>query len=388
MSQLNEKYPHIQFKRIWKLDDNTVFQLGQCDAIIRAISNTPIRPDYREHLHSVALIKGAQATTAIEGNTLTYEQIQEIQKGKKVSPSKEYLQIEVQNIINALNGILEDLVIHNKIIIINPDLIQNFHKLVGKDLGDHFKAIPGKFRNNNVTVGNYLAPDFHDVHELINQLCSWLKNEFHYEKEQSFMEAIIQAIVTHVYIAWIHPFSDGNGRTARLLEYYLILRAGVPDIASHVLSNHYNLTRSEYYRQIENATHKKELTAFINYAVQGFRDGLYETLNIIQENQLQITWRNYIYGIFDNKKATGKASLANKRRRNLILRIPFDKYLSEKDINELHPTIIRQYSELSERTLSRDIDELLSMGLLDKNKDGYRAKVEVLRKFMALRLNH
>ena len=388
MLQINLKYPHIQFKKTWKLKDRTIFQLGQCDAIIKAISNTPIRPDYREHLHSIALIKGAMATTAIEGNTLTYEQIQEIQKGKKLSPSKEYLQIEVQNIIDALNGILNDLVVQNKVLIIQPELIQNFHKLVGQNLGEHFKAIPGKFRNNNVTVGHYLAPEHKDVHAMINQLCDWLQNEFHFEKDQSFEEAIIQAIVTHVYIAWIHPFSDGNGRTARLLEYYLLLRAGVPDIASHVLSNHYNLTRSEYYRQIENATLKKDLTEFIDYAIQGFRDGLYETLNIIQENQLQITWRNYIYGIYDNKKATGKASIAIKRRRNLILRIPIDYYLSEEEISELHPTIIREYSELSARTLSRDLEELVNSDLLDKKKEGYRAKVEILRKFMALRLNY
>jgi Fic family protein len=388
MSQSNTKYPHIQFKKCWKLKDKTIFQLGQCDAIIRAISNTPIRPDYRKYLHSVALIKGAQATTAIEGNTLTYEQIDEIQKGKKLSPSKEYLQIEVQNILDALDGVLTDLLLHNKVTIITPELIQNFHKLVGKNLGEHFKSVPGKFRNNIVTVGNYLAPDYKDVPELIDQLCTWLQNEFHFKKEQSFEEAIIQAIVTHVYIAWIHPFSDGNGRTARLLEYYLLLRAGVPDIASHVLSNHYNFTRSEYYRQIENATFKKDLTDFINYAVQGFRDGLYDTLNIIQENQLQITWRNYVYGIFDNKNAVGKASVANKRRRNLILRIPFDKYLTEEEINELHPTIIREYSALSERTLSRDIEALVNLDLLDKQKEGYRAKVEILRAYMALRLSH
>lgn len=162
----------------------------------------------------------------------------------------------------------------------------------------------------------------------------------------------------------------------------------MPDIASHVLSNHYNLTRSEYYRQIENATNKKELTEFIDYAVQGFRDGLFETLNIIQENQLQITWRNYIYGIFENKKTVGKASSANKRRRNLILRIPFDKYLNEKEIIELHSTIIRDYSRMSDRTLSRDIEELVNLNVLDKNSEGYRAKVEVLGKYMAVRLSH
>jgi len=41
----------------------------------------------------------------------------------------------------------------------------------------------------------------------------------------------------------IHPFGDSNGRTARLIEFYILLRAGLPDMVSHILSNHYNDTR-------------------------------------------------------------------------------------------------------------------------------------------------
>ena len=69
--------------------------------------------------------------------------------------------------------------------------------------------------------------------------------------KQSFQDPVIQAIVAHVYIAMIHPFGDGNGRTARLIEFYILLRAGLPDMASHILSNHYNDTRQEYYRRLD-----------------------------------------------------------------------------------------------------------------------------------------
>jgi hypothetical protein len=54
---------------------------------------------------------------------------------------------------------------------------------------------------------------------------------------------LIAAVVAHVYFEWIHPFGDGNGRTGRLIELKLLLEAGVPQPAAHLLSNHYNATR-------------------------------------------------------------------------------------------------------------------------------------------------
>jgi Fic family protein len=387
MENIEKKYPHLLFKKHWIITSDLYYMLGECSSLIKSITNTAIRPDYLETLHKVSLIKGAQATTAIEGNTLSIEDIEKIQNGKNLSPSKEYLQIEVENIISALNLIINDVIIEQKIQLISVGLIKKYHKMVGMNLGKHFESIPGEFRKNQVVVGNYKAPDNKDVKFLIDKLCTWLQDEFNFGKDQSFINSIIQAIVTHVYIAWIHPFSDGNGRTARLLEYYLLLRAGVPDIASHVLSNFYNITRSEYYRQIQNATLKKDLTEFIKYAIQGFRDGLNEVLETIQENQLLITWRNYVYGIFDNKMNVGKTRVSSKRRRNLLLEIPYDRSVEDDEILNSKSWIIREYSSLSERSFQRDLEELVKLDLLEKNGKKYRAKIELLKKFMALKLN-
>jgi len=75
MENLLNKYPHIKFKTNWELKPLMYYMLGECNSLIKAINNTAIRPDYLTKLHSIALIKGAQATTAIEGNTLSIEDI-------------------------------------------------------------------------------------------------------------------------------------------------------------------------------------------------------------------------------------------------------------------------------------------------------------------------
>ena len=85
-----EGFPHISFKKDWEISSNSYFYLGQIQAIIKAISYTPIMPNYREQLLRISLQKGAQATTAIEGNTLSDDEISRIYKGESLPPSKEY----------------------------------------------------------------------------------------------------------------------------------------------------------------------------------------------------------------------------------------------------------------------------------------------------------
>ena len=149
---------------------------------------------------------------------------------------------------------------------------------------------------------------------------------------QRFLDAVIEAIVGHVYLEWIHPFGDGNGRTGRLLEFYILLRAGNPDLASHILSNFYNSTRSEYYRQLKMAGVERDLSSFIKYAVQGLRDGFKKTLATIQAGQFRTTWREFVYDAFSKKKYR---QTVFKRRRNLILSIPLDKWQAMEEAD--HP---------------------------------------------------
>ena len=374
---MKREYPHLLFRRHWSVTAKATYELGQCDAVIQAIANTPLLPEYHSQLLHVSLSKGAQATTAIEGNTLTEEEVEAVAAGASLPPSKEYQEIEVRNILEAFNSLLKDVAADDRIETISPDLLLRFHTMIGKGLGSHFDAVPGEFRRDNRTVGPYRAPEYEDVPELVQSMCEWLRREFRFGEAEAFADAVIQAIVTHVYIEWIHPFGDGNGRTGRLVEFYILLRAGNPDIASHILSNFYNDTRSEYYRQIDLAYRERDLTAFIDYAVQGFRDGLLRTLKRIQESQFEMTWRKLIYDRFADKKYTKKTVYTRQRR--LALSLPMDRALAEDGVLQLDPELGRAYAALSERTLRRDLEELVDMGIVIRVEGRYRANTAILR---------
>jgi len=382
---MKRHYDHLLFNKQWELTSKTLLLLGQCEAYIEAIKNTPILPHHYKALMNVALLKGAQATTAIEGNTLTEEEIQKIMDGQKLPPSKEYQQIEIKNILAALNGLLSEIVDDKIDHLVTIGLLKRFHKLVGKDLGEHFAAIPGQLRNSDVIVGRYRCPDYRDVEELLNIMCEWLKREFSYgEREQSFSEIIIQAIVTHVYIEWIHPFGDGNGRTGRLIEFYLLLRGGNPDISSHILSNHYNQTRPEYYRQLEKSTDAKDLTAFIEYALLGFRDGLRQTLEVIQKSQFENTWQKLIYDKFDEVRQHMKSDKF-KRLRTMALEAKTVKTFDAKGATEMSVHIAKLYAGIPVKTVQRDLEKLVELELFSKTEDKYMTNTDVLRSMVARR---
>ena len=370
---------HISFKFNWNLDEKTVNLLGQCYAYVNSISNSPIQPDRHQQLLTLSLNKGALATTAIEGNTLTEEDLVQIQSGKDLSPGKKYLQQEVQNILDAFNTILKELVREKKPSVVSPELIRRFNRMVGKNIGETFGGEPGQLRKRNVIVGAvYRPPSFEKVEELVKKLCNWLLREFHYSHEQNFDEAVIEAIVVHVYIAWIHPFMDGNGRTARLLEFYLLLRAGVPSIASHILSNHYNDTRTEYYRQLQNATETGDLKAFIQYALIGFRDGLESIVELIHKEQAELTWKNYVHDMTEKMQENEISQKIARRIRQLIYYIPRDRFYSIDEIKILNIKIAEEYQYLNTRTMRRDLELLTEKGLLKVEKNKYRANYELL----------
>ncbi len=343
-------------------------------------------PQHYQELMNVSLIKGAQATTAIEGNTLTDEDIKRLMEGEKMPPSKEYQEIEVRNILDAFNELLEEVIQKNEASLITPDLLRRFQKMVGKNLGEHFAAIPGQFRNSDVVVGTYRCPDHRDVPALVEELCNWLKKEFGYGNvKQTFSEVVVQAIVTHIYIEWIHPFGDGNGRTGRLVEFYILLRGGNPDIASHILSNHYNQTRSNYYRQIEKATATADLTNFIEYALLGFRDGLQQTLEIIQKSQFVNSWQKFIYDKFHDVHITKKDVF--KRQRTLALELPMDRGVTLIEIPNISIKLARMYSNLSERTVLRDLEKLLELDIVIRSNGIFFANVNQLKGMIARRRN-
>ena len=154
---------------------------------------------------------------------------------------------------------------------ITVDIIKKYNGMVRAHIEDQETVSPGgEFRSHGVRIGRSRGAPQEDIPYLTNRLCEWLYRELEGLATLGTMaQGILQALLAHLYIAWIHPFADGNGRTARALELHILLASGVPDIAAHLLSNYYHRTRQRYYEALDRSRQESALS-FLRYAMEGF----------------------------------------------------------------------------------------------------------------------
>ncbi|MBN1404956.1 MAG: Fic family protein [Candidatus Omnitrophica bacterium] len=381
-----EKYPWVSFGINLKgLPYKTWIQLGECLSKCEHIAQIPLKPNTAKEMHKAYLAKGVCATTAIEGNSLSEEEVRKIiDKKLTLSPSRKYLEQEVNNILELCNEIKNKVCTGQKLVI-SIDEIKRFNKNILKNVPCPDHAIPGEFRTVQVGVGVYRAVDHNDVHDLMVELCDWLNSDyFKMPNVDPVISDIIKAIAAHLYIEWIHPFGDGNGRLGRLLEFAILICSGIPSPAAHLISNHYNATRNEYYIQLDAASKKRDICDFISYAVQGFRDGLMEQLRYIFTQVLETSWESFVYEIFKEHKLSEKPT---KRIRTLILELSHQSEPVPRDkLIMLSPKTIELYKSGSNMMLSRDINILTELDLIEKTEKGYKAKaIEKMLGFLPAR---
>jgi Fic family protein len=356
--------------------------LGECHSKCEHLAGVPLDPQIGKELHAVYLAKGIAATTAIEGNTLTEEQVRERIEGggRELGPSQQYLGREIDNILAACNSVLEG-IMGGAPLELAPSRIKELNRLVLDGLAvDERGARPGEVRRYSVGVGRYRGAPWEDCEYLLERLCDWLNGpEFSAPAGMEILYAILKAVLAHLYIAWIHPFGDGNGRTARLVEVQILLASGVPSPAAQLLSNHYNKTRTQYYRHLDLA--RGDVRRFIEYAIEGFRDGLRGQIESVRQHQWHVSWINHVHRAFDNLKGSN-----NIRRKHLTLDlsealepVPYSKLI------ELSPRVAVAYKDLAPRTLSRDIEELERLELVVVEGKWVRAKKERVLAFLPVR---
>ena len=377
-------HPWITFNvDLGKIDRETWLLLGEAESKCTRVSKVPLKPELSKILHSTYLAKGIQGTTAIEGNTLSEEEVKKRIEGKlKLSDSMEYQGKEIDNVLEAFNSMATKLK-DGESQEISPEEIKSYNKIILKDLPLEENVVPGQISQHNVGVFRYRGAPREDCEYLLDKMCEWLNSPLFNPDKNKIVFAIIKAILAHLYIAWIHPFGDGNGRTARLVELKIMLTSGAPAPVCHLLSNHYNKTRSEYYRQLDYASESDgEIYRFIRYAVRGLVDGLREQTDFIDLQQLEIFWRDYIFEAFgENPGRIGK------RRRNLALEFwGVSKPLKIEEIRRISPKVAEQYSRKSTRTIQRDIEFLEKKDLVEKRQDGYLPKRETLFRFLPERV--
>jgi Fic family protein len=346
-----------------------------------------LRPEKHDELNRVSLRKGVQATTAIEGNSLSEEEIERIMRNENegFALSKEYQMIEAANVIEAYNAIIRDIDKFGTCTAGYEELLSD-NRAILNGLRMESGIVPGEIRTHSVRVGAYRGAPPEDCEYLLHRLFAWMEEDWGLGKNHKTIEGILKAITAHLYITWIHPFGDGNGRSARMLEFRMLMASGVPMTAAHLLTTHYNDTRAEYYSALASTSQKQageNPVNFILYALQGFVDALDEQIRIILEEQLNVTWENYIH----NYEFTGALSDAQARQRELLLEI--SQFTSPITLNELRKRLsqelLAKYAKKTTRAFSRDINDLERRNLIFKTGTKILAAKSRMRAFLPIR---
>lgn len=375
-------HPWITFTlRLDKMPWEFWTMVGEARSKCRHLAYTPLPPWLAKELSALYLAKGVHATTAIEGNTLSEEQALEAVRGQLSLPlSQQYLGREIENVLAAC-GVLEREVFRDSEFVITSDRMcgLNSQVLKGLDVPEH--VVPGEFRKESAVVGGaYRGAPWGECEHLVERLCEWLNGpDFQAEDDPraGFLRAILRAALAHVYIAWIHPFGDGNGRTARLIEFGILTAAGVPTVAAHLLSNHYNATRASYYRQLDLASKSGgDLGPFLMYAIQGFVEQLQEQLMRVHQSTVDSAWTVYVHEVF----GTGSTP-ATRRQRDLVLALQTE-WVPRSRITTLTPKLAEAYADKGNKTVTRDLNALKAHDLIERGPQGVRARREIMLGFL------
>jgi Fic family protein len=235
--------------------------IGQIFGYFRA---TTLPEGYKKELISKVTTETVHASTAIEGNTLTEKQVQEVLDGKKIYAQDQ----DIKEIIN-YNGALEyieKLVKENKELEITEKLIKEINLIILKNIRDD---VAGSFRTGQVRVGNYLPPEHLKIPSLMSEFVHWIK-----APHPSSLSPILYTGIAHYQFVAIHPFTDGNGRTTRILTTLMLALNGYDMTSFFALESYYNRNRKAYYEALNSADKYRmngepDLTRWLEYYIEG-----------------------------------------------------------------------------------------------------------------------
>jgi len=257
------------FKPKFKYTDHMIGLLTRIAAAREVILNSPLIPRWEISLRRDAIIRSAHSSTSIEGNNLSLEQVSALASGRKIMAQRKDKE-EVFNYIRVLEkldafpqkGAITEMVIKKIQKMLTVNTLED-----ALDCGA-YRSERGKY----VVVANRLTgeissrpPANEELTGLMVDYLQWLNSD-----EARKLDPVVMAGIAHYEFVRIHPFVDGNGRTARVIAALILRIRGFDTKQFFWLVDYYDMDRSEYYKALR-AVHpqKRDLTGWLEYFAEG-----------------------------------------------------------------------------------------------------------------------
>ena len=337
---------HMSYAPKYTINERIKSNLQDIERLKNNIRGNRILPEAEASIRLRASVESIHSSTSIEGNPLNANEVRAVITSDKILSKEEYAEIEVQNYKNVLDYI--DKRRHGSSEITLEDILE-IHRIITDRLLD--KTRNGKIRKNPVHIENqdheilYTAIDAEKVEGALNELLSWVN-----ESQFSIHPAIIAAII-HFRIVAIHPFSDGNGRTARALTSLFLALNQYDCNGALVLDSYYASDRKAYYAILQLLcgknyafSSKSDLTPWLEYFTDGFLTSLHVLDAEIRMINLAITDKD--------------AASLSREDQDIISYVSKFGSISISSAEEILP-------EVSRRSIQRRLKQLVDEGYLE-----------------------
>lgn len=361
---------HYAFPEHWiKYDKNEVFrEITDAKAAVLALRSIPFQRRWVEELQKIQLKMEVAGTSRIEGADFAANELDVALRAE----TAEQLRTRSQKQANAavqtyrwVSALPDDRPV-------DADLICEIHRRIVTGCDDDHTP-PGKIRwqDQNVTFGSPKhrgAVGGDECTAAFNRLAEEIRTNFQDH------DPLIRALAVHYHFAAIHPFLDGNGRTARVLECLMLQRAGLRDSLFIAMSNYYYDEKRSYLEAlaaVRAADH--DLTPFLKFGLRGIALQSSRLAEMIKgEVSLQI-FRNLMHELFTRLESTRKRVIV---KRQLIL---LEKLLNRDgkiEFSELSDSVRDDYKSRKApvNAIIRDLNRLADLGAIRIEKESRSAK--------------
>jgi len=341
-----------QFVFSSKFEPDVMEGLLRARLLYSSFQDLPIMPADDNRIYTDLVRRSIFCTAAIEGNPLNEARVNEIIDEPIPEKMKGPAEKEIVNLKNAYAVALEFAQQTN--FKLTEALIKKLHSLIVKDLNDE-ELLPGIYRNHVVKIGNtehggvYTPPKTQaDIKNLMKTFVTWLGSA-----RMAKSDPIIKAGIAHYHFCLIHPFADGNGRTARLIEAAILFNAGIKYVPV-MLSNYYYSNIDQYYTVFSKTIKAKNdsVSHFLKFVIDGFIKSTEDVSSSVKDLIRTLLLRQHY-------EVNLKAKLINQRQFDLLNYI-----LTQDDKIYLEKFLIIIFKTVSVRTARRDLDKLNEEGFL------------------------
>lgn len=243
----------------------------QVAALRERIQGAAVELSWIPALQKDTRTRNGHASTAIEGNPLTLEQVRALEEGRELEAVEARPKREVLNYFAGLRYVEK----HAQKKVIRHEDIFGLHRLLADRVMDQGEA--GRYRSIAVRVGKHVPPAASDVSGLMFEMLEW------WNSKSVALSPVLSSAILHYQFEWIHPFADGNGRTGRALALWELYRRGFDSHHIFSVDEYYWEDRPAYYKALDQVRQSGTvLTGWLEYCAEGLRQTLERTWTRVQ----------------------------------------------------------------------------------------------------------